>query len=423
MTSPSSPASDAPYALSAPPAPATASASGAIEAEVAIVGAGYSGLITALTLAQRGIDVVVLEAQTIGFGGSGRNHGQCIPVFPYLREDSLPPAGFALLRDSGRRVFDLIAEHDIPCEPVQSGTLHVAHDAAGLDRLRCQQASYARLGKAGPMLDADAAAALIGTRRYLGGWVHPDGGHLNPLAYARGLADAAVAAGVRIHTRSPVQSLARLDGRWTLRCPKAKVRARRVGFTVNGYAGHGAPRALGASYISLVSYGLASAPLTARQREGILPGGHNTGDTHNDPMFFRIDMHGRIITGGLREMKRGRDFAYTADFMTRRFRKVFPGLGDLEWTHLWTGNLAVTTDRIPHILALDDDLHALTGFSGRGVPTTAALGSAFADTLVSTAQGSPVWPVMRPQSIPARRMIGSIVQNLRGPMNRLRDWI
>ena len=412
---------EAPYALSAPPAPDTSPATGASETEVAIVGAGYGGLIAALTLARRGVDVMVLEAETVGFGGSGRNHGQCIPIFPYLREDRLTPEGFALLRDSGRRVFDLITEHDIACEAVQSGTLHTAHDAAGLDRLRAQQAAYHRLDKAGPLLDTEATAALTGTDRYLGGWVHPDGGHLNPLAYARGLARAAIAAGVRLHTGTPIRGVVRRDRRWTLRCDDAEVRARRVGFAVNGYAGAGTPKTLRAAHVPLVSYGIASAPLGPDLRATIMPGGHNAGDTHCDPMFFRIDAAGRIVTGGLKEVRRGRDFAYTATFMTRRFVSVFPQLDGLRWTHLWTGTLAVSTDRMPHILVLDDGLYALMGFTGRGVPTTAALGEAFSTTLAAPEEGRRLWPASKPGAILARRAIGALVQNLRGPWNQFRD--
>ena len=119
----------------------------------------------------------------------------------------------------------------------------------------------------------------------------------------------------------------------------------------------------------LTSYGIASAPLSSNLRRTVMPGGHNVGDTHRDPMFFRIDAAGRLITGGLVERRRGRDAAHTAAFMSRRFAAVFPRLEDVAWQHLWTGRLAVAPGQRPRILALDEGLLALTGFSGRGVPT------------------------------------------------------
>lgn len=185
--------------------------------------------------------------------------------------------------------------------------------------------------------------------------------------------------------------------------------------------GGGAPDALRSAHVPLTSYGIASAPLGPDLRRTIVKGGHNTGDTHRDPMFFRIDASGRIITGGLVEARRGRDFGYTARFMTRRLASLYPQLDGLEWTHLWTGLLAVSQDRRPHILQLDDDLYALTGFSGRGVPTTAALGEAFATMLASEPDGRNLWPLKRPRRIWARGAIGALVQNFRGPVNQLRD--
>ena len=411
-----------PYWLSAPPAPETSKAEGTITTDVAVVGAGFSGLITALELASRGRSVVVLEAEQIGHGGSGRNHGQCIPVFRYLDANQLPKAGFGLLLDSGRRVFDLVDRYAIRCEAVRRGTLHAAHAPDGLERLRAQHAFYQRLGKAGEFLDADATADLMGSDRFLGGWVHPDGGHLNPLAYVRGLASAAIRHGVSVFTQSRVRGLEpSRTGGWRVRLDDAEITAGQVAFMVNGYAGPEIPAALRAAHVPVISYGLASAPLSHAVRQRILPEGHNAGDTHRDPMFFRIDDAGRIITGGLREMRRGRDFAYTSAFMTRRFADVFSNLPPLEWTHMWTGALAVTLDQRPRILRLDDGVFALTGFSGRGVPTTAALGTAFANVLLEPSRGARWWPVTRPRAIPARTLLGTMVQTWRGPLNRLRD--
>ncbi|WP_102225386.1 NAD(P)/FAD-dependent oxidoreductase [Acidimangrovimonas sediminis] len=410
-----------PYILSAPPAPPTVPLDGARRVDVAIVGAGFTGLIAALSLAERGLRVAVVEAAEIGSGGSGRNHGQCIPVFGYLDPRILPPEGFDLLLNAGRRVFDMIARHGIACEPVQKGTLAAAHNAAGLERMRAQHKLYAGWGKSGAFLGRDAVAEATGNDRFLGGWVHSDGGHVNPLAYVRGLAAAARAAGVEIFTASPVTGISRRDGQWRLSTPAGEIAAPVAGFATNAYSGHGAPQGVVRSFVPLSSYAVASAPLTPEQRAQVMPSGMNFGDTHNDPMFFRVDAAGRIITGGLVEARRGRDFAYTGAFMTRRLAGLYPVLEGLRWEHMWRGTIAAAPTKRPGILSLDDGLWALTGYTGRGVPTSAALGEAFARTLAAPEEGARSWPQSRPRRIYARHLIGLTVQTFRGPLNKLKD--
>lgn len=410
-----------PYAASAPPAPESAPLQGRLSVDVALVGAGFSGCIAALMLARRGLSVALIEAQEVGHGGSGRNHGQCIPVFGYLDEAALPPEGFALLRDAGRLVFDTIAELGIACEPVQKGWLNAAHDAAGLERARAAHAKYARLGKADAFLGPEEVQALSGIPGTLGGWVHRDGGHLNPLAYVRGLAAAAQAAGAALYGRTPLTGLDRGPGDWVLRTPDGEITARKVGLTVNAYGDDAIPARLRQSLVPMRSYAVASAPLTPDQRDAVLPGGVNYSDTKRDPMFFRIDGSGRIITGGLVELRRGRITAPTVAQAGRRLARLYPALAGLDFTHHWSGTVGVSAKQRPAIFELDQDLWALAGFSGRGVPTTAALGRAFAATLVDRDEGARLWPHDPPARIPGRTLIGLGVQTLRGPWNKLRD--
>ncbi|WP_252737393.1 FAD-binding oxidoreductase [Citreicella sp. C3M06] len=411
-----------PYALSAPQAPETPALDGCLSVDVALVGAGFSGTISALQLCRRGLSVALIEAGEIGQGGSGRNHGQCIPVFGYLDETELPPKGFALLRDAGRMVFDQIAELGIDCAPVQKGWLNAAHDAAGLLRARAAHAKYAALGKAGAFLGPDEVAALSGVPGYLGGWVHRDGGHLNPLAYVRGLAAAAQEAGAKVCTQTPLEGLSRnAAGRWVLRTPNGEITARKVGLAVNAYGSAAIPARLRHSLVPMTSYAIASLPLSATQRRAVLPSGVNFSDTRRDPMFFRIDDAGRLITGGLVELRRGRFSAPTCAEAGARLAARYPVLDGLGWTHHWTGTVGISARQRPAIFEMDEGLWGLAGYSGRGVPTSAALGRAFAATLANPAEGARLWPQEAPARIPAGRLIGLAVQSLRGPVNKLRD--
>ncbi|MFV0245853.1 MAG: NAD(P)/FAD-dependent oxidoreductase [Qingshengfaniella sp.] len=412
-----------PYAISAVPAPATGRLTQARTADFILVGAGYGGLLSALHLAERGARVIVLEAAGIGHGGSGRNHGQCIPIYGYLDPDTLPAKGFDLLLNSGALVFDMIRDRGLNCEAAQNGTLMAAYNPRTLRTTRAAQAKYARFGKASAYLGQDEITELTGTRLSSGGWVHPEGGHLNPLAYSRELARIALAAGVEIYTDSPMISYRRDNGTWILRTPEGEARAATVGLTTEAYSTDALPRKLTRGFFLLEGYAIASRPLTPEQRTAVMPTGMNFGDTHRDPMFFRIDAQGRIISGGLREPRRGTDFGYTASFMTRRLSRFFPVLDGLEWDYMWTGTISMALDQIPSIQPLDDGLWALSGWSGRGVPTSAALSQCFARTLEDPRAGLDYWPQRQPPRVLARALLGQLVQHVRGPFNQVRDRI
>lgn len=420
---------ECPYGQTAVVPPPTAPLSGEIETDALVVGGGYAGLSAALHAAKAGLGVTLLEAGEIGAGGSGRNHGHCVPVYGYLDPAAAHAALGAergarqvrLLADSGALVFSLIERYGIDGEAFPVGTLHVAHDAASVPRLRAQHAKYAALGKAGDWLDAAATRSATGSDAYVGGWIHREGGHLNPLAYARGLARAALAEGATIHTASPVLSLSREGEGWRARTPAGSVRARTVALATNAYTDALVP-GLARSFFRLTAYGLASAPLAAPVRETILPGHHNLGDTHRDVRFFRIDAAGRLVVGGLVEPRRGRNVALTAAMMTKRMRAIFPQLDRLDWEWHWQGPLAINLDRRPHLYAPAPGLFALLGFSGRGVPTATALGSVLAEALAGTPPDELAWPVEPVRPIPGRAALSLAVPPVRGLYNRLRDY-
>lgn len=415
--------SEPPYALTAPAAPATERLSGAREVDMLLVGGGYGGLLTAIELAEAGARVAVIEAREIGAGGSGRNHGQCIPVFRYLDPAMLPEKGVGLLAEAGARVFDRIARHGLNCEAIQKGTLSAAYNARTLAATRAAQTKYAGYGKTDRYLDAEEVAGLTGTRAFQGGWVHREGGHINPLGYARELARLALSLGVEVFTQSPMTAFTRRDGRWCIRTPEGEIRAKSVGLTTDAYSTTAIPGAVTQGFFPLTSYAVASRPLTAEERASVMPSGMNFGDTHHDPMFFRIDASARIITGGLQEPGRGKRFDYTAAFLTRRLSRIWPVLEGLDWEFMWTGTVSMALDQTPSIQRLEDGLWALSGWSGRGVPTSAALSFAFARTLEDPAAGLRWWPQRQPPRVVAGALLGRMVQLCRGPFNQLRDRI
>ena len=195
----------------APPAPPTDSIQGSLTADAAVIGAGYTGLSAALHLALAGMSTVVLESFDVGFGGSGRNVG-LVNAGMWICPDEVastlgPMHGERLLLELGdapRRVFELIERHGIQCETERRGTLHCALGRRGLEDLERRAAQWARRGAPVQLLGAAETAAKLGTGIYAGSlWDHR-AGTIQPLAYARGLARAALSAGARIFTQSPV---------------------------------------------------------------------------------------------------------------------------------------------------------------------------------------------------------------------------
>jgi glycine/D-amino acid oxidase-like deaminating enzyme len=182
------------------PAPERPPLEGSVEADVCIVGAGYTGLWTALELrrADPSLRVVVVEKETVGFGASGRNGGWVIGALAGPREASLDRAIRATVEEVGRRV----AEEGIDCDFVQGGTLTVAQTAVQLDRLRAQRGDD-------ELLDVDELAARVRVRGALGALFSPYCARVQPAKLVRGLADAAERAGATIHERTPATSLDR----------------------------------------------------------------------------------------------------------------------------------------------------------------------------------------------------------------------
>ncbi|MCQ4161550.1 FAD-binding oxidoreductase [Roseomonas sp. GC11] len=412
-----------PYEDTAPAAPITHTLDGEHDADFVVIGAGYTGLTAALHAASQGARTLLVEAGEIGQGGSGRNHGHCVPVFGFLDPQAQPRLA-ALLAGSGARVFGLIREYGIDCEAAPTGALQLAHSPAAMEGLRRQCAFYARLGRNPVLLDRAEARRLTGSDAFHGGWLHPEGGHLNPLAFARGLARAAMQAGARLFTHSPVLELERLGEGWRLRCAGGSIRARRIGIATNAYTGRLRPP-LGRSFFRMTAYGMASEPLPAALRRDLLPGNHNLGDTRPDVRYLRFDSRNRLIMGGLVEGALGRDPARSAAALNARLRTVFPAvfdtLGVLRWPWHWTGELAINLDRQPHLYQPAEGLFALLGYSGRGVPTATALGEVLAMAGLGTPAADLPMPISPLRPLWSAPLLSFLVPRLRGPWNRLRS--
>jgi glycine/D-amino acid oxidase-like deaminating enzyme len=372
------------WATTAAPAPETPPLAESGRADVVIVGGGFCGLSTALHLAERGIQPVVLEAREVGFGGSGRNGGQVIPGLKYDPADLMARLG----RERGERlarfaggtadtVFDLIAKHGMDVPYRREGWIQGAHTEAGLVEVERRASQWAELGAPTRVLDKAETDRLLGTERYLGGWLDGRGGAIQPLSYARGLARAALKAGAAIHGGSPVTELSRIGSGWIVKTAQgARLTTERVVLCTNGYTGPLWP-GLAKTVIAANSFQVATVPLSDNLRRSILPEGQVSSDTRKLLLYFRLDHTGRLLMGGrgpFREPRSQSDWAH----LERIIGKLFPQLNGIAFDHRWCGRVAITRDYLPHLHEPAPGLLIDLGCQGRGVGLQSALGRAMA---------------------------------------------
>lgn len=370
-------------------APATEPLEQDLQSEIAIVGGGYTGLVTALRLAERGHEPVVVEARQVGFGGSGRNLGHCTPTFhfwPYAKIKKMYGDDYAeriirMQTQAADHVFSLIEQYQIECEAVRNGILRTAASPRHLEGLRAQKELYEAHGLPGRMLSADEARDLSGSERFHGGWLMEGAGHLNPLGYARGLARAALSRGAKVFTESAVSGVEREGARWRVRTPKGSVLADKVLLATGAYTiGPPWPKLNSAFDLTPVA-GLATGPLDPQLRKEVLKGDHSLVDTHGDPVLYKWTQNNRLITTVFFAGRMGNDPDATRDYMTRKTKWVYPQLGELKWEHYWYGLLDGQYRTVPRLYQLDDNVYSCLGYSGRGVPTATAAGTVLADLL------------------------------------------
>ena len=392
------------WAATAPPAVATPALDGDVRADVCIVGGGYCGLVAALTLAEAGSRVVVLEAHEPGWGASGRNGGQVIPGLkhdPDTLMARLPgAAGERLVGFAGETadvVFGLIERHGMDVPWTRGGWVQAAHTAVGMREAEARAGQWARRGADVAVLDRAGVEAELGTGAYLGGWVDRRGGGIQPLAYARGLVRAALGAGAAIHGATRADAIGREGGGFAVRTAAgAVVRAERVLVCTNGYTGGLVP-GLRRSVIAVNSFQIATEPLGGNVRRSILPEGQVSSDTRKLLLYFRLDHEGRLLMGGrgpFREPTGPGDWAH----LERVVGQMFPQAAGVPIAYRWCGRLAVTRDYMPHVHEPAPGLLVDIGCMGRGVGLQSAMGAALARHML-TGEALPV-PVTRVSPIP-----------------------
>ncbi len=383
----------------APAAPETRPLSRDITTDVAIIGGGFTGLSAALHLAETGVKATVIEAKMIGFGGSGRNVG-LVNAGMWVKPDDLiatlgADAGNRLLGELGdgpAMVYSLVEKHGIACEAVRNGTLHMAVGAEGLKDISDREAQWKKRGAPVEVLSAERAATLSGAQGFSGALLDRRAGTIQPLAYARGLARAALAAGAEIYTDTPLVGAERQGDAWLLQAGENTVRAKQVILATNAYGGMFAqtPWQQHTQELTILPYfQFATNPLPEKVAARILPERQGTWDTGLVMTSFRMDQQNRLIFGSIGRLDAMAQGTHRA-FAARSVRKLFPYIGDFRFEYWWDGRIGMTTNNLPAMHTLAPNVFSVSGYNGRGIAPGTVFGKALASHVTGQTSAIPL---------------------------------
>jgi glycine/D-amino acid oxidase-like deaminating enzyme len=375
------------WAATAQPAPALQSLQGERQCDVVIIGAGYTGLSAAHHIAASGREPLILEANTLAWGASGRNGGVVSPKFR---------VGFPALmqrfgRDTALHMYQTgYAAVDSLVEMIESlgiagaqlhmgGHVAAAHNEHALGGLQATADWIKREtgGESSRMISAEQVREMTGSTIFHGGLLTPKAGGIHPLNYARGMASSLNERGVKMFINSPAEQVRHEGDRVIVQTPQGRVSARQVVYATNGYSDQSAATdALHRRLIPFRSAIIATEPLPPHVLAGIMPGGQVCGDTKRMLRWFRV-IGDRLIFGGRGAFgKHDSDSAFRT--LQRSMGVVFPALRDYPIAFRWSGLVAMTIDYLPHAGQLDERSFYAIGYNGGGVAMSTYMGKQLA---------------------------------------------
>ena len=379
------------YAATATPLPEFPALEANLDCDVCVVGGGYTGLSAALELAERGFDVVLLEAHRAGWGASGRNGGQVgsgqrqeQDVLERMVGQDAAHRLWNLAEAAKALVRDRIARHAIACD-YRPGILHadhrprgVGHSHAYADKLRREYGYDSIRAVSGQEMHD-----MLGTTAYHGGTLDMGAGHLHPLNFALGLARAARDAGVRIFERSPVTRY-QAGNPAVLHTDTGRVRARFVIMACNGYL-DGLDRRVAARVMPINNYIIATEPLSEARAREIIRDDVAVADSKFVINYYRLSADRRLLFGG------GESYSwdFPADikaFVRPCMLRIYPQLADTRVEYGWGGTLGITISRMPYLARHDGNMLTAAGYSGHGVAMATLAGQLLAEAVGGTMQ-------------------------------------
>jgi gamma-glutamylputrescine oxidase len=377
---------DSYYAATAHAAPARPALAGEVQAEVCVIGAGFTGLSAALELAERGHRVVVLEAAKVGWGASGRNGGQIVNglnagLDTIERRYGRATADFVggVVQEGGRIIRERVARYGIDCD-LKDGNLFAAFTAKQMRELEATQALWRRHGHDNfELLDRAGMRRHVASDAYIGGMLDRSGGHLHPLNLALGQAAALEAIGGTIHEGSPVVRVEEMaSAAPVVRTAAGEVRAKAVILAGNAYLGEVVPE-IADRVMPFSTQIMATEPLGERGR-ALMPTDVCVEDVRYVLDYYRLSADGRLLWGG-GTVYGGTDPADIRAKLMPNLRRVFPQLGEVRIDFAWSGNCAISFSRVPQLGRIGPAVSFAQGYSGHGVVGSHLFGRILAEAV------------------------------------------
>ncbi|MDP2505873.1 FAD-binding oxidoreductase [Oceanobacter sp. 3_MG-2023] len=397
------------YAASANPQPQRPALHDHITADVCVIGAGYTGLSTALHLAERGFSVVVLEASRIGFGASGRNGGQIVHSYSRDMDFIAQHYGQKTANAMGKMAFEggqiirrLVKQYDIQCD-LKDGGIFAACNPKQLRELEAKKALWEQHGhQQMEMLDAHQVQEYVGTERYTGALLDHSGGHIHPLNLALGEAAAIESMGGRLFEDSPVIDVQQGNPA-VVKTAQGQVTANFVMVAGNAYLNGLLPK-LQQKAMPCGTQVITTAPLSLALQRQLLPGDHCVEDCNYLLDYFRLSGDGRLIYGG--GVTYGAREPDKVEALIRpKMLKTFPMLKDVKIDYAWTGNFLLTLMRLPQFGRIGDNVYYAQGYSGHGVTSTHLAGELIASAIQGQAERFDVMASLPQYPFPGGRLM------------------
>jgi glycine/D-amino acid oxidase-like deaminating enzyme len=366
--------------------------------DVAVVGAGLTGLSAALHLARKGATVAVFERETVAFGASGRNGGMATPGLSIGFRDAISRYGFPTAstlyltyNDAIDTIEKLVADEGIACDFARTGKMNLAAKPAHYDGLRKTHEVLAeRLGHETQMVPKAELRSEIGSDHYHGAMIDPRGAGLHVGKFTKGLAQAAARAGALIHEKAPVEQVQRLGGgRHEVVTPRGTVRADQVLVATSGYTGRPF-RWLQLRIAPVGSFIIVTEPLGQKICDQLLPNRRMASDSKNLLYYFRITPDHRLLFGGRARfaMSNPQSDQKSGRILKKAMVSVFPQLADARVDYCWGGLVDMTMDRMVHAGEHDGLFYSL-GYSGHGVQMATYMGKQMAEYMNGVQDANP----------------------------------
>lgn len=394
---------DSYYAATANPFAPAPKLEGEHRADVVIVGGGYTGLHAALNAADAGMSVILLEAGRISWGASGRNGGQMIPGWRKGASELIARYGeakartlFDLALEARALVLERITKHSIACDLRTAGHLTAAAKSSDPTWMRAEADALARVMNYPHVrvLSRDETASKVASDHFHGGFLDEGGGHLHPLNYALGLANAARQVRVTLFEQSRVTAIENGDG-VTAHTKDGSVRARFGVLACDALLGDLDPK-LAKRIMPVANYVVATAPLAAERTP--VANDLAVSDSRFVVNYFRMSADNRLIfSGGERYTPRPPENIEA--FVRPHLARIFPHLADVRIDHAWGGLVSVTLSRLPQI-GRRGNLFYAHGYSGQGVLISALAGKVLAEAMRGTAERFDVLASIAPPEFP-----------------------